>query len=191
VSALNSRLRADLDHAGYYPDLVADVLDVALGGEAVLSYLVHPETVFDDAEVRRHVTALVLTATRFIVAHADDHASEDPDGPPLASATTEAVPLREIRSVVLTHGVRDPARHRSGRMPSELTLAVGWGSVQRIDLEPATCGDPQCEADHGLTGSVSVDDVVVRVSVAAEGRPAVQAAIAFSRTLSAATATRA
>ena len=52
MTTLHSRLRADLDHAGYYPDLVADVLDVALGGEAVVSYLVHPETTFDDAEVR-------------------------------------------------------------------------------------------------------------------------------------------
>jgi hypothetical protein len=191
VSALNSRLRADLDHAGYYPDLVADVLDVALGGENVLSYLVHPETTFDDVEVRRHVTALVLTPTRLIVAHADDHPADSPDGPPHASATTEAVPLREIRSVVLTHGVRDPARHRSGRTPAELTLALGWGAVQRIDLEPATCGDPRCEADHGLTGTIAHDDVVVRVSAAAEGRAAVDAAITFSRAISAATAGRA
>lgn len=191
MTALHSRMRSDLDRAGYYPELVADVLDVALGGEPVVAYLVHPETTFDDAEVRRHVTALALTPTRLVVAHADDHAAPAPELPPSASATTEAVPVREIRSVVLTHGVSDPARHRSGRTPAELTVSIGWGAVQRVELEPATCGDPSCEADHGLTGTVTADDVVVRVSEAAEGRGAVQAAIAFSRALSAATAQQA
>ena len=187
VTALHSRMRSDLDRAGYYPDLVADVLDVALAGETVVAYLVHPETTFDDAEVRRHVTALVLTKERLIVAHADDHAPPSPELPPSASATTEAVPLSGIRSVVLTHGVRDPARHRSGRPPLELTLAIGWGAVQRLDLEPATCGDPSCEADHGMSGTMTADDVVVRISAAAEGKAAVEAAVAFSRALSAAT----
>ncbi len=189
MTALHSRMRSDLDRAGYYPELVADVLDVALAGEPVVAYLVHPETTFDDAEVRRHVTALVLTPSRLVVAHPDDHAAV-PDRPPSASATPEAVPLSEIRSVVLTHGVQDPARHRAGRPPAELTLALGWGAVQRVDLEPATCGDPSCEADHGFSGTLTSDDVVVRVSAAAEGRSAVEAAIAFSRAVSAATARR-
>lgn len=191
MTALHSRMRSDLDRAGYYPDLVADVLDVALAGEPVVAYLVHPETTFDESEVRRHVTALVLTPSRLVVAHADDHPAESPELPPSASATTEAVPVGEIRSVVLTHGVRDPARHRSGRPPAELTLSLGWGAVQRVELEPATCGDPACEADHGFTGSLAADDLVVRVSEAAEGRAAVEAAVAFSRALSAATARRA
>lgn len=187
VTLLHSQLRRDLDRAGYYPELVADVIDVALAGEPVLGHLVHPETTFDESEVRRHVTVLVLTGSRLIVAHADDHPPVE-DQAPIASATTETVPLREVRSVVLTHGVRDPARHRSGRTPAELTLSLGWGAVQRLDLEPASCGDPACEADHGFTGTVSTDDVVVRVSVAAEGKGAVEAAIGFARALSTATA---
>lgn len=191
MTALHSRMRSDLDRAGYYPDLVADVLDVALAGEPVVAYLVHPETTFDESEVRRHVTALVLTPSRLVVAHADDHPAAGPELPPSASATTEAVPVGEIRSVVLTHGVRDPAKHRSGRPPAELTLSLGWGAMQRVELEPATCGDPSCEADHGLTGTLAADDLVVRVSEAAEGRAAVEAAVAFSRSLSAATARRA
>jgi len=55
-------------------------------------------------------------------------------------------------------------------------------------VEPATCGDPECDADHGLTGSVTPDDVVVRVSARAEGKDAVRAAVGFARALSAATA---
>ena len=60
--------------------------------------------------------------------------------------------------------------------------------MQRIDVEPATCGDPECDAEHGLTGSVTPDDVVVRVSARAEGKDAVRAAVGFARALSAATA---
>ena len=60
--------------------------------------------------------------------------------------------------------------------------------VRRVDLEPATCGDPSCDADHGLTGSLTPDDVVVRVSSQAEGAQAVADALEFARALSAATA---
>lgn len=183
-------LRRSLDHAGYYPELVGDVLDVALAGEEVLGHLVHPETTFDAAEVRRHVTVLVLTPTRLVLAHVDDHPADADHPSPSASATTESVPLDRLHTVALTHVVPSPERHRSGALPTELTLALGWGGVRRIDLEPATCGDPECEADHGLTGTSSPDDVVLRVSAHAEGAAAVRAAVDFARVLSAATAAR-
>lgn len=187
---LIATLHRELDRAGYYPELVADVLDVALADEPVVAHLVQPETTFDASEVRRHVTVLVLTPTRLVVAHVDDHPAdrEHPSGS--AAATTESVPLREVRSVAMTHVVNDPQRHHAGDGPVEVTLAIDWGAVSRIDLEPAGCGDPDCEADHGLTGTMSPDDVVVRVSAAAEGRDAVRAAVAFARRLSAATSTR-
>ncbi|WP_029287765.1 DUF5998 family protein [Cellulomonas sp. HZM] len=188
MPAPSTTLRQDLDRAGYYPELVADVLDVALGEEPVVAHLVHPETTFDAAEVRRHVTVLALTPTRLVVAHVDDHPADSEHPSASASATTESVPLGELRSVALTHVVPDPAKHRSGASPAELTLAIGWGAVSRVDLEPATCGDPQCEADHGLTGTLTPDDVVVRVSAAAEGIDSVRAATTFARLLSAASA---
>ncbi|MBU4214789.1 MAG: phosphodiesterase [Actinobacteria bacterium] len=184
-------LRRDLDRAGYYPALVADVLDVALAEEDVLAHLVLPETTFDDVELRRHVTVLVLTGTRLVVAHVDDLPADSEHPSASASATTESVPLRELRTVGLTHVVGDPARYREGRTaPVEVVIAIGWGSVSRVDLEPAACDDPQCEADHGLTGSITPDDVVVRVSAAAEGTDAVKAAVQFARLLSAAGAGR-
>lgn len=182
---LASKLRSELDRAGYYPELVAGVIDIALADEPVVSYLVHPETTFDETEVFRHLTALVLTPARLIVAHVDDAPAGVSE--PAALATTESVPLREVRSVALTHGVSEPARGRSMRT-QELTVAIGWGAVQTLDLQPATCGDPECEADHGYTGSLSPDDVVVRVSAHAEGKDALAAAVAFARSLSAATA---
>ena len=143
------RLVADVERAGYYPALVSDVLDVAVAGEEVRSYLVHQETTFDRDEVRRHVTVLVLTPTRLVVAHADDHEPDALSPEPYASASTEAVPLRQVRSVVLSHAVTRPEQHRAGATPRELILTIGWGSLSRIDLEPAGCGDPDCEADHG------------------------------------------
>lgn len=185
VPIAKTELRRSLDHAGYYPELVGDVLDVALAGEEIVAHLVHPETTFD-VEVRRHVTVLVLTPTRLIMAHVDDHPA-DQENPGSASATTESVPLRHVHTVGLTHVVTVPERHRAGAVPAELTLAIGWGGVQRLDLEPATCGDPACEADHGLTGSLTPDDVVVRVSASAEGKEAVRAAVGFARALSSAT----
>ncbi|WP_230421522.1 DUF5998 family protein, partial [Actinomadura soli] len=57
-----------------------------------------------------------------------------------------------------------------------------------IDLEPATCGDENCEADHGYTGSVTSDDLSLRVSEAADGADAVGHVLAFAEELSAATA---
>lgn len=188
MPATTKELRRSLHLAGYYPDLVADVVDVALAGEAVVAHLVHPETTFDSVEVRRHLTVLVLTPTRLVLAHVDDHPADSERPSASASATTEAVPLGRVHSVGLTHVVPDPATHRPGNLPAELTLALGWGAMRRLDLEPATCGDPDCEADHGLTGTSVPDDAVVRISSHAEGREAVQAALGFARALSAAVA---
>ncbi len=188
--ALIRDLHRDLDRAGYYPELVADVLEVALADEPVVAHLVQPETMFEANEVRRHVTVLVLTPTRLIVAHVDDHPADLEHPAPSAAATTEAVPLRELKTVALTYGIDEPQRHRTGAGPAEVTLAVGWGAVSRIDLAPAGCGDPECDADHGMTGTMTPDDVIVRVSAAAEGKDAVRAAVSFARQLSAATVTR-
>jgi hypothetical protein len=186
-------LTRELVRAGYYPALVEDVVDVALAEEELVAHLVQPETTFDGEEVRRHVTVLALTPTRLVTVHVDDEAAEGDAGVPAAGAanavaTSEAVPLASLRSVTLTHVVASPEKHRTGSTPLELNLAIGWGAVQRVDLEPAHCADPTCEADHGLTGQLVPDDLVLRISAQAEGRDAVASALAFARELSAATA---
>lgn len=181
---LNTRLR----RAGYYPQLVSDLLDVALAGEDVRAHLVQAETTFD-SEVRRHLTVLVLTPTRLITAHIDDQPADEHDGRPgQAAATTESVALKEVRSVGLTHIIEKPEAHPGGAERLELNLAISWGGMRRLDMEPATCGDPNCTADHGLTGQSAPDDVVVRVSSAAEGSDAVRVATEFAEALSRATA---
>ena len=62
-------------------------------------------------------------------------------------------------------------------MPSEIVLTIGWNSLRHMELEPAHCGDENCEADHGYTGTVSGDDITVRLSADAEGEGAVRAAL--------------
>jgi len=192
---LPSSLTKDIERAGYYPALVADVVESALAGDEVLSHLVHQETTFDHDTVRRHITVLALTPTRLVVAHADDYAAEDdlgetddpgPQSTATATATSECVPLSAVRGVMLTHVVADPATYQPGSLGRELTLTLGWGGVSRVDMVPATCGDPNCEADHGYEGSITTDDIGLRISADADGEPALAQSLAFARALSAA-----
>jgi uncharacterized protein DUF5998 len=182
-------LRQAIQRSGYYPELVAEAIEFAAGAEVVVSYLVHQETTFDDDEVRRHVTVLALTPTRLLVGHTDEHGADASSPTPYATTATEAVALSRIGSVVVSRTVADPARHIVGALPQEVVLTLSWGAVSRVDLEPATCGDPNCEADHGYTGSVTAEDLSLRVSEAGDGADAVRQMMQFASAVSAATAT--
>ena len=185
---LPTKLAADIEQAGYYPALVGDVVLTALGGESVVEHLVHLETTFDHNEFHRHITVLVLTQNKLVVAHADDH----PDDtrriaqrvPNAVTATSESVALRFVRSVTLTHVVPDPERYVAGQLGREVTLTLGWGTISRLDLLPAACADPGCDADHGFDGSVTGDDISVRISADAEGEGQLRQAMAFASALS-------
>jgi hypothetical protein len=189
------RLREAIVQCGYYPTVVTEAVEGALAGEAVVDFVLHHEPTFDrDDEVRRHVTVVVLTPTRLMVAHTDEHPPDDLLPSPYASTSTEAVPLAEIRSVVTNRMVAEPAQYdgQPGRHPeaNEAVLTIGWGAVGRVDLEPATCGDPECEGDHGYTGTMTADDFSLRMSSAADGAEAVSQLLAFAQSLSAATSSR-
>ena len=186
-AALLRRLRQDIDQTGYYPDLVADAMATALGGESVQAYLVQHEATFDNDELRRHMTVLALTPTRLLVSHTDEHPPDAAYSQPYATTSTEAVRLHLVQSVVVTRVVTNPAEHNPGGAAQEVMLTIGWGAVSRIDLEPATCGDPSCEADHGYTGTASNDDLSLRVSAAADGANIVAQALQFAGALSEAT----
>jgi len=180
---------------GYYPTVVTEAVEGALAGEPVIDFVLHHEPTFDrDDEVRRHVTVVVLTPTRLLVAHTDEHPPDDLLPSPYASTSTEAVPLSTVRSVVTNRMVAEPAQYdrQSGKHPeaNEAVLTIGWGAVNRLDLEPATCGDPECEGDHGYTGTMTADDFSLRMSAAADGPAAVGQLLAFAQSLSAATVTR-
>ena len=181
-------LRAAIERSGYYPALVAEAVEAAVGGEPIASYLVHQETTFDANEVRRHVTVLVLTGTRFIVSHTDEQAADASSPTPYATTSTESVKLPRISSVVVSRVVANPESYTPGTLPREVVLTIGWGAVSRIDLEPAACGDPNCDADHGYTGSSTADDLSLRVSEAGDGPETVRQTLAFAQALSEATA---
>jgi hypothetical protein len=175
-----------IEQTGYYPQVVIAGVDAAVAGEQVVSFLVHHEPTIDGDEVRRHITVVVLTPTRLVLCHTDEHAPDDLLPQPYTSTSTEAVALRAVNSVVVNRMVADPEAFRGGGLPvpSEAVLTIGWGGVSRIDLEPAGCSDPDCEADHGYTGVLSSDDFSLRVSSAADGQQAVDALLAFAESLS-------
>ena len=183
-SKLPEGLTRAITHAGYYPSLVCDVVESALADDEVVAHLVHQETTFDQESVRRHITVLVTTATRLVIAHADDFPDDPAGRQDVATATTECIPLRSVRGVMLTHVVPNPSSYVAGSLGRELTLTIGWGTVSRVDLLPAVCADPTCDGDHGYEGTVTADDIALRISAEAEGSGALEAATAFARDLS-------
>ena len=176
-------LRVAIDRTGYYPEIVNDGVQAAVAREPVVSFYVHHEPTIERDEVRRHITVVVLTPSRLILAHTDEHAGDDLLPEPYTSTSTEAISLSSVRSVVITRMVTNPT---GGPQPAaEAVLTIGWAGVGRIDLEPAGCSDPQCEADHGYTGVLASDDFSLRVSAAADGQESVAGLLSFAATLSA------
>ena len=179
-------LRAAIQHTGYYPEVVSDAVFAALAGEDVVDFYVHHEPTFDHDEVRRHLTVVVITPSRLLLTHTDEHPGGDDLLPePYTSTSTEAITLSSVRTVSVTRMVTNPTEGAS--RSAEAVLTIGWGAVGRIDLEPATCSDPECDADHGYTGVLAGDDFSLRVSAAAEGQQAVDALLEFADSLSART----
>ncbi|RAX46727.1 hypothetical protein DQ354_04155 [Arthrobacter sp. AQ5-06] len=172
-----------LQKAGFYPRLVADVVDDALDGRECVAHLVHLETHFDRAEVRRHITVLVLTADMLVITHVDDQQLDEAGEQIVAQISTESVPVAQIRSVVLSYMYSQPQDYRPSDPVREVTLAIAWSGGQRLDMGPASCGDPQCEADHGYSGTIAQEDIVLRISAEADGPQAVQDAKLFARAL--------
>jgi len=184
LGSMRRDLRADIEACGYFPDLVEDAVILAVGEEDLLDFVVHHEPTFTHDEVHRHVTVLALTPSRLIVGHTDDQPAEPPATGIAAASSTESVSLSKINAVVLTRVVTRPEDYRAGTTDvSETWLSVGWGAVRRLDLEQASCTDPQCEADHGYTGALVGDDLTVRMSAAADGADRVARLVRFSSTL--------
>ena len=190
MQATADGLRSAIERSGYYPGLVADAVSSALGSEPVVSFVVQGEALFDPAmDVRRHMSVLVLTPTRLIYSHTDENPADEPSARPQAETSTEAVRFSRISSVAVTRVVPDPASYVPGvTMPSEVVLTIGWNVLSHIDLEPAHCGDENCEADHGYSGTITADDLALRVSEAADGEEAVRQVLEFASALAAATA---
>lgn len=179
---LPADLVSEINDCGFFPQLVTDSVALAVGDEAVAAHLVQHEATFTQEGIARHMSVLVLTPTRLVVSHTDDH-TDDPQGA-AAVSSTESVPLRLLGAVALSRVVAHPERF--GTKSAEVVetwLTLSWNTVRKIDLEPATCGDPNCEADHGYSGSVMAEDMVIRMSPAADGAEQVGRLVAFGTVL--------
>lgn len=181
----SQELRRAIERTGYYPEVVVDGVQGAVGGEEVVAFYVHHEPTIERDEVRRHITVAVLTPTRLLQVHTDEHAGDHLLPQPYTSTSAEAVALSSVTSVVVTRMTTNPTKGPS--LPAEAVLTIGWGGVSRVELVPAGCEDPDCDADHGYTGELMSDDFSLRVSAAADGKEAVLGLLAFADALSART----
>lgn len=178
VNAVPPALLAEIAECGFYPSLVTESVAIGLVGRTVLDHLVQHEATFAGHELHRHITVLVRTERQLLICHVDEGEGESSE----ALATTETVALRAIDSVVLTRAMTQP-EHPSGL--NEAWLSIVWGAARRVDLGPASCEDPNCEADHGYTGVIQPDDITVRMSPQADGDNA-RRLVAFATRLQAA-----
>ena len=98
----------------------------AVAGEQVTAHLVHGETTFDTDTVRRHLSVLALTPRRLVFVHADDHGGDEHGVEAHAIASSEAIPLSAVGSVMITHVVADPGHYQAGSLGRELTLTISY-----------------------------------------------------------------
>lgn len=171
-------LAVEIEKCGFYPDLVLDSIELALASQPLLGHLVHHEATFNGHEIHRHLTVLALTPNRLLIGHTDENQL---DGGVQAISSVESVALRKLYSIVLTRVVERPENFATGESALfETWLSLGWGSLRRVDLEPAACGDPDCLADHGFTGTEASDDLTIRMSQAADGAASSTALVEFA-----------
>lgn len=182
-------LRRAIERGGFYPDLVHHTVTEALDGREPTHQIVHVDTHFDMEEVHRHITVVALAEEVIVVAHLDDHDLEaDDDGGAgetgtVARISTEVVPVSRVQSLILSEVHRSPEQFHPERGLAEVTLNLNWTGGARFETAPVHCGDPDCMADHGDSGTFVPEDIMLRIAATAEGDTAVEEARAFVRAL--------
>ena len=143
------QLVADIKHAGFYPDLVLEVVDDALAGLNPDAHFVQHETHFSRDDFHRHITVMVLCGEHVIFAHLDDqHLEGDAQGT-VAHVSVEAVHLSALNAVTISYGFSQPQAYNAGSTaPTEISFQIAWTGSLHMELAPAGCQDPQCNADH-------------------------------------------
>lgn len=181
MSFCASTLAGEIAQCGFFPQMIADSVASTLANEPIDRYLLHYQATFARENIGRHLSVLVLTPTRLIVTHTDEGADNSDH---TALISTEAVPLTRLGAVVLTRAVSHPEGFGTSEAHVvETWMSLNWGSVKRIDVEPARCSDPSCEADHGYTGTSAREDIMIRMSLAADGEDNVARMIDFATVL--------
>lgn len=176
-------LTRDIQQAGFYPELVLDTVDEALAGLVPTSHLVQVETHFDQNEVHRHITVLVLAGQMLLVAHLDDQNLDESGQQVLAHVSVETLHVSRIRTLTISYTYPQPQHYQAGSPVSEVSMLIAWTGSQRLDVQPADCPDPACDADHGYTGMGPREDMLLRVSAPADGEEATAQARSFARAL--------
>ncbi|MCL2803841.1 MAG: DUF5998 family protein [Micrococcales bacterium] len=181
MSDVTALIRQELDKVGYFPDLVEGMIDLALACEQPTSFLVVPESTLGEGTIGWHVTFLAITPTRLVVVHIDD--ADLVDGKTTAASTSTAAKLESIKQVRVSQMIDNPAEYSGPDHDRLLTVSVSWGMATSIEVEPAGCADPGCEADHGWQGTASTEDAGFTVSTDVNGPELVVAAMEFTRRL--------
>lgn len=179
--SLPASLVESIERAGYFPATALNAIRRAVGEVPLSAYLVRPETTFDGPEVRRHLTVLALSHNHLYVIHLDDEIA-DALNPMQVVVSTERVRLSRLDNIALAQVFDTDGSNVSDSL-AEITIGLSWGGHTRIELERAWCDDPECQADHGLTGTSQKTDLMVRVSARAEGSAAVEEALHFFEAL--------
>lgn len=179
-------LTQDIQKAGFYPELVLDTVAEALAGLEPSAHLVQVETHFDQNEVHRHITVLVLAGDYLLVAHLDDQNLDQAGQQVLAHVSIETLHVSKLTTLTVSYSYPQPQDYVPGHPVSEVSLLIAWTGSHRLDLQPAECPDPGCDAHHGYTGVAPREDMLIRVSASADGAEATEQARAFARALRAA-----
>ena len=119
------QLVADIKHAGFYPDLVLEVVDDALAGMNPDAHFVQHETHFSRDDFHRHITVMVLCGEHVIFAHLDDqHLEGDAQGT-VAHVSVEAVHLSALNAVTISYGFSQPQAYNAGSTaPTEISFQI-------------------------------------------------------------------
>ncbi|MFZ2624152.1 MAG: DUF5998 family protein [Propionibacterium sp.] len=182
VSKLPDDLVRWINDCGFFPQLVLDAVGQALGDEQVEEFVVQHEAVVGTEGILRHLTVLALTPMRLLVVHTDEQADER--GQNMAVTSTESVPLDMVGVVSLSRAVTNPENYGSRHCATtEIVMTLGWDAVRRIEIVPAHCADPECEAEHGFDGELVNEDITIRMSPAVDDDASVARLVAFASRL--------
>lgn len=162
----------DIERIGFYPDILRRTLTRVLGRIEPAVVIHQLDAGFDRGSMFRHLTLLALSepapAGGRLLVHI--HVDELEDGG--AAVSTALHPADRVRAVSLTEVV--PTPQSAEAQPDEVTVSLNLGATRRAEIEPARCDDPSCPADHGFTATSFPEDVVIRVSEAADGALALE-----------------